>query len=80
MDDWLDWFMPSAIIVIVLACVLGGISTGMYYSDRAECSYAATNAGVQTKFVKNHLLSWDCYVIVDGEWIPIDKWRGDSDD
>lgn len=70
-----------AIVIAVVVLIAGVIvPTWSYYSDRAECSYAGRNSGAATKFVKNHIYSWDCYVSVDGRWIPIDKWRGDSED
>jgi len=58
-------------------CIGGPLVTSAI--DESECRYAATNASVETKFVENHFFSWQCYVSVDGKWIPIDKWRGDSD-
>lgn len=69
----------AAGIAALICAVTTVVAIPSYYSDRAECSYAARNSGEETRFVKNHLLSWDCYVRVDGRWVPIDKWRGDSE-
>ena len=62
----------AAVVFIAGFCVVG------YYSDKYECGFAQENSGTKTKFVKNHIFSWDCFVQVDGNWIPIDKWRGDE--
>lgn len=70
----------GAVFLAVGACCVSVIAPASYFGDKYECGYAARNAGVETKFVKNHLFSWDCYVMVDGQWVPIDKWRGDADD
>lgn len=78
MEDNLGCWISTAIAAL-LTLFLVVVPVGVYYADRSECSYAATNAGVRTKFVKNHLFSWRCYVMVDGGWIPIDRWRGDSE-
>lgn len=70
-------------VIGVIAAILAlcfGVPPILSAVDESECRYAATNASVETKFVQNHIWSWQCYVSVDGKWIPIDKWRGDSDD
>lgn len=68
-----------AAVVAMFAALAAVIVTISFYSDRYECSAVSRNTAVTTKFVKNHLFSWDCFVNVGGTWIPLDKWRGVSD-
>jgi len=79
MENWGLGKLIAATLA-TLAVLAGIIVTIYFYSDRYECSAVSRNTGVHTKFVKNHLFSWDCFVAVDGGWIPIGKWRGVSTD
>lgn len=63
-------------IIAVIAGFTFAIRTATYNSDENECGYASVNAGVTTKFVRNSYWSWECYVMLDGKYVPIDKWRG----
>lgn len=75
-DGCLSVFLFIGAIVVLIGGLISVVEVPSYYSDKNECRYAQRNSGNETKFVKNHILSWDCYVKVDGKWIPIDKWRG----
>lgn len=78
MNDGTGCLVAIGVLALLLVSLVG-IPTVVFYSDRNECGYVRRNAGVETKFVKNHAYSWDCFVMVDGRWIPLDKWRGDSE-
>lgn len=83
MSDFLDSLIGTAIawiigLLAVVAALLCAVGVPSFYSERYECGQIPINTGTETKFVKNHILSWDCYVKVDDKWIPLDKWRGDA--
>lgn len=80
MGESVKEFVAGAVALIaVVLVIICAIAVPAFYSDTYECEQITVNTGTETKFAKNHILSWDCYVSVDGKWIPADKWRGDEE-
>ncbi len=70
----MDDFIPAVIlmffftVVIVIAMCVG------YWGDSSTCSRDAFITGNETKMV-GPVFNYDCYIKVDDNWIPRDKWR-----
>ena len=61
MNDFLEFFIPSIIFLIVLFCSIGGFFVGADYLD---CRGFEKGTGIETRW------EWGCYAKVDGKWIP----------
>jgi hypothetical protein len=69
------YVVGTAIVLALIACVCS-LNEFVIRGTAYECRYTARNANVETKFVRNNLISSDCYVRIGDGWIPIDRWRG----
>ncbi len=61
LDDLLDFFVPLAIVVLVLGGATIAIVAGI---DYLSCRGFSKGTGIDTRW------EWGCYANVDGKWVP----------
>lgn len=71
--SWFALGLVTAIVAVICCCVCGGSGID-YASVQYDCGQLRMNTGHETKF--NHsLFSPTCYIKINGEWMPVDKWQ-----
>lgn len=70
---WALLFIPIGLAIWLLA--LFGYNRYLDYGE-GKCSKWSQTTGYETKYVNIGYGDWDCYGLVDGKWIPIDRIRG----
>jgi hypothetical protein len=64
-------FLFAIAFIVVLAAVCGLIMGGIWWASARSCEKIADKASLESEYS----IWTDCMVKVEGEWIPLDKWR-----
>lgn len=65
----------AIVSVLCLVCSIGGLS---WHGDHVSCLRLSEQTGYQTRMAGN-MFSGECYINVDGKWMPADRYRGIDD-
>lgn len=79
MSDIWDEFWGAIIVgVLFIVCIGGlvfGISGASWHGDHVSCLRLSEQTGYPTRMAGN-MWNGECYINVNGKWIPEDKYRG----
>lgn len=78
-------FSGQGMVVIIIACVIGVLALccgiGMpldYANSKYECRVLAESTSNEVQFVDRFPWTWHCYVKVNDQWVPYEKWIANS--
>jgi deoxyhypusine synthase len=72
---WVEIVGAFTAVVLGLALLVLVIAWGSVHSDHVACLRLHEATGKATK-VKASGLTRECYIRIDNEWIPADRYRG----
>ena len=66
-----------AVGVMAVWALILGINGAMRHQRSANCEHLAEQTGMETRYIEVSMWDFDCYVQVDGMWIPRGQVRGE---
>jgi hypothetical protein len=73
------WAVVLLAAVLVIALVVGGINQAMRSHRQTICNRLAETTGQETRYIELGRFDFDCYVLVNGRWVPRGQVRGDGE-
>lgn len=79
---YIDYTREARYALLYAPLIVAAWLLGLYAYNRVldyqggKCAKWSIETGYKTKFVNIGYGDWDCYGMVDGKWIPINRIRG----
>lgn len=66
-------------IALVLFVLVGGISAIVNHSEHVSCLRLHEQTGLETHYARSGI-EGECYIRINGVWVPEDRWRNIGED
>ena len=74
LSGWAGGLVAVTIIAGIFGGVVGGIIAISNHTDHVSCLRLHEVTQLPTRYVRSGAVG-ECYIQVDGQWIPEDRWR-----